>query len=167
MGEWMLRQGLGLLLFGTSGALLLGWSVSILRQAHATRHWPQAPGEIVAVRRVTRWVSGESGRDAIQRVHVTYRYEVAGRQFQGRRVRVGPLAMASMAATLRRYRKGQACRIPLKRTRARHVTFAAFAETAIKRDFQAHPSIPNGDLPCQPPFRSAQSGHSSSSCRTA
>ena len=44
-------------------------------------------------------------------MHVTYRYEVAGRQFQGRRVRVGPLAIASVAATLRRYRKGQACRV--------------------------------------------------------
>jgi hypothetical protein len=109
MGEWLWHHGLGLLLFGTGGALLLGWSVSILRQARATRHWPQAPGEIVMVRRVTQWVSGENGRDAIQRVRLTYRYEVAGRHFQGRRVRVGPPAMAAVGATLRRYRKGQAC----------------------------------------------------------
>lgn len=111
MGEWMLRHGLGLLLFGTSGALLLGWSVSILRQARATRHWPQAPGEIVVVRRVTQWVSSENGRDAIHRVRVIYRYEVAGRHFQGRRIRVGPPALAAVGATLRRYRKGQACQV--------------------------------------------------------
>ncbi len=111
MGEWILRHGLGLLLFGTSGLLLLGWSLSILRQAWATRCWPQAPGEIVASRRVTHWVSSENGRDAIQRAHVTYRYEVAGRYFQGRRVWVGPPAMAAVGATLRRYRKGQACRV--------------------------------------------------------
>ncbi len=102
---------IGPALFIGGGLLVLFAFLPALRLARATASWPQVPGEIIASKVVTRSVSGSDGRDEVRQARITYRYEVAGRSLQGNRVVAGPLGVLCVRRAVRRYRKGDACRV--------------------------------------------------------
>jgi Protein of unknown function (DUF3592) len=102
---------IGPALFIGCGLLVLLAFLPALRMARATASWPLVSGEIVASKLVTRWVSSSDGRDEVRKTRITYRYDVAGRSFQGNRIIAGPLGVLCARQVVRRYRKGDTCRV--------------------------------------------------------
>ena len=102
----------GAALFGLIGALVLGWSISILRFALSTLRWPSTDGKIVASnvrsKRVQTNDPGDLGSE-MRVAAITYLYTVEGRQHQGRRVAPGPFLPSARIS--RRYPKGSLCRV--------------------------------------------------------
>lgn len=106
-----LSAWIGPLLFIGVGILILLAFLPVLRLARATTAWPLVAGEIVASKVVTRRVSSSDGSDDVRQARITYRYAVAGRHYQGHRIVAGPLGVLFARRTVRRYRKGDACRV--------------------------------------------------------
>lgn len=102
---------IGPVLFIGAGLLVIFAFLPALRLARASASWPQVPGEIVASKMVTRSMSSSDGRDEVRNARITYRYEVAGRSYQGQRIVAGPLGVLFAKRVVRRYPKGKACRV--------------------------------------------------------
>jgi hypothetical protein len=105
-GTWV-----GPLLLIAAGLAMTFASWPSLREALSSRRWPVVPGRIVASRAVTRRVTSGDGTDDVRSAHITYTYDVAGRRHQGRRVVAGRIGSLFATRALRRYRKGDACRV--------------------------------------------------------
>lgn len=81
------------LVFAALGLLFAGIWVSELRQAIATRSWPQVTGRVLHARIIkSGWSNRSRGRVAFSSVYdplVEYEYTVNGVTYQGRRIAVG------------------------------------------------------------------------------
>lgn len=111
MGTFTYTALIGPLLFAALGLLVLLAFLPQWRLARASAAWPRVAGEIVASAAVKRRVSTSDGVDETLSARITYVYQVAGRRHQGNRVIAGPLGVLFARRAVRRYRKGDACRV--------------------------------------------------------
>src|SRR3954454_8817942 len=114
----MHRAGVVALVIGGFGLAVLAIVVSSLREAAAMKRWPVAKGRVVSAKveeyreSVSRGTGGARDRMTLYRPIVRYKYEVAGKRYEGGRIAQSPGINRGVpdfaAAIVQRYAEGSA-----------------------------------------------------------